>query len=116
MFFEKLLTKNPFSPSTLKKMHEMYELSLIKNAEVKSRWFQLALSGSYLDVIDEIVDFVTSVGRMKFVRPIYKYFSYLTLRALNKVDSKKAKETFKAHEFFYHPICANMIRKDLGII
>jgi leukotriene-A4 hydrolase len=44
---------------------------------------------------------------MKYVRPIYK--------ALNKVDSELAVKTFLQHRSFYHPICASMVAKDLGV-
>jgi leukotriene-A4 hydrolase len=36
-------------------------------------------------------------------------------RLLYKVDAELARATFKAHEQFYHPIAAAMIRKDLKL-
>lgn len=73
MFFEKLLAKDPFTPTLLKKLDSIYLLSSINNAEIKCRWHLLALAGNYTDILSDVIAFVTSVGRMKFVRPIYKY-------------------------------------------
>jgi len=44
---------------------------------------------------------------MKFVRPLY--------RKLNKVDRKLALETFEKNRDFYHPICRDMVEKDLKV-
>jgi leukotriene-A4 hydrolase len=35
-------------------------------------------------------------------------------RALKKLDSKIALETFEKYKDFYHPICRGMVEKDLG--
>lgn len=47
------------------------------------------------------------VGRMKYTRPLY--------RGLNKVDHELAVKTFKEYRDFYHPICRQMVEKDLGL-
>lgn len=53
--------------------------------------------------------FLAKVGRMKYVRPLF--------RALNKAKngSELAKQTFIQLRGFYHPICARLVAKDLGI-
>ncbi len=47
------------------------------------------------------------VGRMKFVRTLF--------RTLNKVDRNLALKTFEKNRDFYHPICRQMVEKDLGL-
>ena len=47
------------------------------------------------------------VGRMKFVRTLF--------RTLNKVDRDLALKTFEKNRDFYHPICRQMVEKDLGL-
>ncbi len=54
-----------------------------------------------------VADLLGSVGRMKFVRPLY--------RELNKVDRDLAVQTFEKNRHFYHPICRAMALKDLGL-
>jgi leukotriene-A4 hydrolase len=55
----------------------------------------------------DIADLLGQVGRMKFVRPLY--------RGLNKVDRELAVKTFEKNRDFYHPICRSMVEKDLGL-
>ena len=52
-------------------------------------------------------DFLGTVGRMKFVRPLYE--------KLADCDRKLAKETFEKYKMFYHPICRSMVMKDLNL-
>jgi leukotriene-A4 hydrolase len=54
-----------------------------------------------------VAELLGQVGRMKFVRTLF--------RSLNKVDHDLAVETFKKNRDFYHPICRQMVEKDLGL-
>jgi leukotriene-A4 hydrolase len=54
-----------------------------------------------------VADLLGEVGRMKFVRPLFK--------SLNKVDRELALKTFEKNRNFYHPICRQMVEKDLGL-
>jgi len=48
-------------------------------------------------VYQPTAELLGKVGRMKFVRPLF--------RLLNEVDRKLAVETFDKNKDFYHPIC-----------
>ena len=55
----------------------------------------------------EVVTFITSQGRMKYVRPLYR-----ALRSsINGKDT--AINTFKKYKNVYHPIARKMIEADL---
>jgi leukotriene-A4 hydrolase len=54
-----------------------------------------------------VAELLGEVGRMKFVRPLF--------RSLNKVDRELALKTFEKNRAFYHPICLQMVEKDLGL-
>ena len=58
-------------------------------------------------IVPDVVAFVTSMGRMKFVRPLY--------RALAGWPEQKAAaaSTFAAHADSYHPIARKMLAQDL---
>jgi len=58
-------------------------------------------------VYQPTAELLGKVGRMKFVRVLY--------RGLVKVDRKLALETFEKNRDFYHPICRGMVEKDLGL-
>lgn len=77
------------------------------NAEVLSRWYLLHVGGNNMKYFDILGNWLGSVGRMKFVRP-----GYVTL---NKCDHDRAVAFFRKFESGYHPICQQMVKKDLGL-
>jgi len=105
---EKLFEFDPLPHALLAKMDEIYNLSAIRNAEVRFRWQRLCLRADYEPIYAQVVQFVTEQGRMKFVRPLYK-----ELHAAKNGGSELAKKTFAAHKDSYHPIAATMIEKDI---
>lgn len=58
-------------------------------------------------IIQPVIEFLGTTGRMKFVRPIY--------RELNKMERDTAVKTFEVNREFYHPICRNMVERDLEL-
>jgi leukotriene-A4 hydrolase len=99
----------PLKASTLASMNKKYSMSSTKNAEVLHRYCQLAIASEDESILETVVAFITSQGRMKFVRPLY--------RALHRSTMGKdlAVETFLDNADFYHPICAKMIAQDLMV-
>ena len=59
------------------------------------------------DILPLVVSFVTSAGRMKYVRPLYKSLFKST------IGRKTALATFSQHKGMYHPICSKMLARDL---
>jgi len=56
-----------------------------------------------------VVDFVSAVGRMKYVRPLFReLFAW-------EEQSAVAVKTFAAHKDSYHPICSKMLAADLKL-
>lgn len=96
---------SPLHPTQTQLMGSTYSLTSSKNAEVTTRFFVVALIAGDRTVIGSVTDLLGSVGRMKFVRPLY--------RRLKVVDDVAAKECFERNKNFYHPICRNMVQKDL---
>jgi leukotriene-A4 hydrolase len=88
-------------------MESVYKFTSSGNCEIRHRWQMVNLAAEREVIFPEVVAFVTTMGRMKYVRPLY--------RALFKTKNGKtlAQETFKKHKSFYHPICAAMVEKDL---
>jgi hypothetical protein len=100
-------------------MGTLYELSGTPNAEVRLRFYALALSPPTSEAaahfVAEAAKWVvgedgTGVikGRMKFCRPLFK--------AVHKVDSKLATGLWAAHKNNFHPIARRLIEKvSLGL-
>ena len=85
-----------------------YGLLESKNAELKTAFYQIALRAEDKNAYKSVADLLGEVGRMKFVRPLF--------RSLNKVDRDLALKTFEKNRDFYHPICRQMVEKDLGLV
>ena len=77
--------------------------------QVRFRWQRLCIALRADFIVPDVVAFVTSMGRMKFVRPLY--------RALAGWPEQKAAavSTFAAHADSYHPIARKMLAQDLKL-
>ncbi|GAA5874967.1 hypothetical protein JCM16303_004962 [Sporobolomyces ruberrimus] len=107
VFLETLAGKESFEKNqeTIKVMNELYDLLDTKNPEIKLRWLSVSLkAGLYAK---EAAAFVRTVGRLKYVRPIY--------RAIFKIEPELAKETFLQSKQLLHPIARTMVARDLGL-
>jgi len=94
--------------TTVQAMKECYQFQKSKNCELLFRFFEIAIQSGDEEIYPAVVRFITSQGRMKYVRPLY--------RSLFKSTSagNMAVETFLSSKDFYHPITAKMIAVDLG--
>jgi leukotriene-A4 hydrolase len=95
----------PLTPAQSQLLGSTYSLTDSRNVEVLARYFEIGLSAKDESVYQPTADFLGKVGRMKFVRPLYK--------KLAACDKEFAEQTFETHKNFYHPICRNMVTKDL---
>eukprot|EP01137_Pigoraptor_chileana_P002980 Opistho-2@42537 len=90
-------------------MEGKYGLTSNNNAEIKFRWQQLCVQAEYEAIYPKVVEFITSQGRMKYVRPLYRSLF------VSEKSRKLAVDTFQAHSGMYHNIAATMIAKDLKL-
>jgi leukotriene-A4 hydrolase len=111
-----MVSLTPFPESIIAKMDDLYHFSSSKNAEIKNKWYIFCIQCNHKAIYAPALEFVTNIGRMKFVRPIYRYFG-AHYRALAKAEGglEPARKAFTEHRDFYHPICSKMVAKDLGL-
>ncbi|KAL2811173.1 peptidase family M1-domain-containing protein [Aspergillus granulosus] len=100
-----LLFEQPLTADQSRLMGEVYGFAKSENIEVANLYLQVGLKAGDKTVIEPTTDLLGRIGRMKFVRPLY--------RTLQKVDRQAAVETFEKYKDFYHPICRAMVEKDL---
>ena len=97
------------SLAALKKMDGLYQLSATRNSELRWRWQRICILHRADFIVPEVVDFVSAVGRMKYVRPLFReLFAW-------EEQSATAVKTFAAHKDSYHPICSKMLAADLKL-
>jgi leukotriene-A4 hydrolase len=111
-FLDRLQTltgETPLKVSTLNAMNSVHKFTDMRNAEILFRFILMCIKSEDLGILSAAIYFMTSQGRMKYVRPLY--------RALHKSEMAKeiAQQVFLDHKDFYHPICAKMIASDLMI-
>ncbi|GAO17142.1 uncharacterized protein UV8b_00351 [Ustilaginoidea virens] len=107
VFLDKVQESASLSASRAQLLGKVYDFVSSKNVEVKSSYYRVALDAKDVSCVYGVAELLGSVGRMKFVRPLF--------RGLNKVNRELALETFAKNKDFYHPICRGMVEKDLGI-
>ncbi|KAB8215419.1 peptidase family M1-domain-containing protein [Aspergillus novoparasiticus] len=100
-----LLFERPLTPELSRVLGEVYSLAKSENIEVSNLYFQVGLRAGDDTVYKPTAELLGKIGRMKFVRPLY--------RNLQKVNRPLAIETFEKNKDFYHPICRAMVEKDL---
>ena len=106
VFLEQLLlAKQTLSAEYTVLMGNIYGFKDTRNVEVSSRYYQLAMKSGDRSILGHVTDLLGKVGRIKFVRPLY--------RGLMKQDLELAKVTFQKNKDFYHPICRQMVEKVL---
>lgn len=69
---QKLLESEPQPVEKLKKLELLLGLDKVKNAELLFRWLRIGIKAKWEDKIQRALDWITVVGRMKYVRPLYR--------------------------------------------
>ncbi|TWD83973.1 leukotriene A4 hydrolase-like protein [Kribbella amoyensis] len=92
----------------LQQLDREFTLTGTANGEIARRWYSIAATSEYIAAYDELAGFLTRVGRMKLVLPVYK--------ALSATDEGRAfaAEVFAAAKPGYHPITTAAVQKILG--
>jgi leukotriene-A4 hydrolase len=93
----------------MKSLDNRFAFTQSGNAEILCDWFVLSSRYQYTDAYDAMRGFLSSVGRRKFLSPIY--------RELIKTPKGKemALDIFKQAEKGYHAVAARTLRDMLGI-
>ncbi|KAI2606505.1 peptidase family M1-domain-containing protein [Hypoxylon fragiforme] len=97
-------------PLTAERSHLLgttYDIISSKNVELKSAYYVIALTAGDRRELPGVVELLSSVGRMKFVRPLF--------RKLKELDYDLAVKTFKENKDFYPSTTKGQLEKDLGL-
>ncbi|GAB2644739.1 M1 family metallopeptidase [Kribbella swartbergensis] len=90
----------------LQQLDREFGLTGTANGEIARRWYQIVAASSYESAYADLASFLTQVGRMKLVLPVY--------RALAGTDRAFATEVFTKARPGYHPITTAAVQKILG--
>jgi leukotriene A-4 hydrolase/aminopeptidase len=90
-------------------LDENLELTKSGNSEILCKWLVMAIENGYEPVYEKSRGFLGSIGRMKFLKPMYKALS------ANPKSKELALEIYHEHKEMYHPIARGGLEQLLGI-
>lgn len=90
-------------------LDENFGLTSSGNSEILCKWLVLAINNGYDPVYDKTRDFLGSIGRMKYLKPLYKALSE------NPKSEELAVRIFDQHKGMYHPIARGGLEGILGV-
>jgi leukotriene A-4 hydrolase/aminopeptidase len=100
---------NEMTFEQMQKLDNTIGLSNSGNSEILAAWFQLSIeNGYYKNNLDQIEKFLTSVGRRKFLTPLYKAFKENDALETARNIYKKARDS-------YHSVAVNTMDELLDI-
>lgn len=98
---------SPLNAERARLLGTTYNISSSKNVELKTAYYLIALEAKDESQLSGVVGLLSSVGRMKFVRPLY--------RKLKGLDRDLAVKTFEENKDFYPSTTKGQLAKDLGL-
>jgi leukotriene-A4 hydrolase len=95
-------------PGQLADLDATFGLTKRGNAEIACQWLLIAVRNGYEPADARLEEFLTTIGRRKFLMPLYK--------ELVKTDKGKlrAKQIYAKARPFYHPISVDSVDKVVG--
>lgn len=97
----------PLEHWKLAALNKLYGLNNSENCEILLNWIRLCIKAKWEPIIDKALKFVSSQGRLKYCRPVYRDLTaWPAARTL-------ARDTYIKTRSAMHPITAEMIAKDL---
>ena len=108
-FLSYLLQKPALKDATVQRMDEVYQLSDSPNCEILFRFLRLGLRSRWEPAVDKTLGFLLTMGRLKFVRPLY--------RDLAKWEEKKKLtiDFFTKNKHLLMSMVVDGVMKDLNI-
>ena len=108
-FLSYLLQKPALKATAVQRMDEVYQLSESPNCEILFRFLRLGLRAKWEPSVDKTLGFLKTMGRLKFVRPLY--------RDLARWEEKKplAIDFFTKNKHLLMSMVVDGVMKDLTI-
>ena len=87
-----LTPEEVFPLAFLELLDRTYEFSSTKNCEIMLRWHQICIVCEAQWILPRAVEFISSQGRMKYVRPLYRLLRGSTMGRQIAIDTFEAKK------------------------
>jgi leukotriene-A4 hydrolase len=90
------------SAKDMTSMDQAWKVTTIGNNEVLFKWLENAINANYQAAYDELEVFLMSVGRRKFVQPLFEAM-------VNTGQTEMANKIYKKARANYHSVTTNTI-------
>jgi len=98
----------PVDAARLAGLDRAFHFTSSGNAEILAVWLRLAVAASYEPAMPAVDSFLTTVGRVKYIQPIYAEL------ARTPAGLAKANSVFEKARPGYHPVTVSIIQRVLG--
>ncbi len=92
------------SPSQLAQLDSAFKLTDSSNNEIAFSWLMIAINNNYQPAMERLEHFLMSIGRNKFLRPLYQAL-------MDNDQQAMAQRIFEAAEPGYHPLTVKRNRQ-----
>jgi leukotriene-A4 hydrolase len=89
------------------KICENLGISSSKNSEIRVLWLSLVIRTKSEQYYKDVADFLSAIGRMKYVRPLFRALNESGLRSI-------AEEVLNKNKSFYHSTLITLLCKEFG--
>ena len=115
-FLNELLTcakESPLQVSTLRAIEKAEKVlePRILNGEIRLGWYMVCLECGDASVLPELEDFLSTQGRMKYLKPLYRSL----YRSSIPNAQAHARDLFQKNSANYHPIAIHMCSGEVGL-
>lgn len=106
---QEILDEPPQTISKLKGIEKIFKFNDVTNCEIKFRWLRICLKAHWEEKVPIALEWLNSVGRMKYVRPLYRdLYDWEDVR-------EQAIENFNENKRFMMHVTAYTVAKDLHL-
>jgi len=98
------------APDILREIDQIAQLKNSTNSEIICQWYTLAIRCGYTDIKPELKDFISRVGRLKYLEPIYEALK----NSPDKTDKIWARKQLEELKTVYHPLTRQAIEHILN--
>lgn len=96
---------SPLKSEQMETLDRAFALTHSGNAEIVCQWLEMAIRAGYRGTDEKLRSFLGSVGRRKFLMPLYSSLCE------TEAGRERAREYFAANRAGYHPIAVESIRR-----
>jgi leukotriene A-4 hydrolase/aminopeptidase len=94
----------PMKVEQMKQLDDAFHFTGIGNSEVADLWYVMSITAGYDHAYGEMEKFLSSVGRRKFIEPLYQ-------EMMKTGKEKMAKDLYAKYKNNYHPLAQESLDK-----